>query len=141
VAETSPSSGLSTQGKVLLSIAGIALLEATIGGALASHVLSSLDERALRSFSTAVEFEFFHGLGLVGLVALGFRGRAGQLRAVAAWLAVAGIVLFCGSLYFTAVGAPRGLTAAAPFGGVAFMLAWVLLAVSPWVPEPAAPGR
>jgi uncharacterized membrane protein YgdD (TMEM256/DUF423 family) len=133
VAATSPSSGSSTQGKALVTIAALALLEATVGGALASHALSSLDERALAAFSTAIDFEFFHGLGIIGVVALGLRGRAGLVRAIAGWLMVTGLVLFCGSIYLATFGAPRGITAVAPIGGVAFMAAWVALAVSPWL--------
>ena len=46
----------STEARLLLCIAGLMLLEATIGGAVASHVLTNLDERSLRSFDTAVDF-------------------------------------------------------------------------------------
>jgi uncharacterized membrane protein YgdD (TMEM256/DUF423 family) len=120
------------QSKLLLTIAALALLEATIAGAVASHVLT-VDEGTMHSFETAVDFEFFHGLGLLGLVALGFNGRGGRVRAAAAWLIVAGMVLFCGSIYLVTFGAPRGLLSLAPYGGVAFMLAWVLVAASPWL--------
>ena len=40
----------STEARLLLCIAGLMLLEATIGGAVASHVLTNLDERSLHSF-------------------------------------------------------------------------------------------
>ena len=35
-----------------------------------------------------------------------------------------GIVLFSGSLYFMALGAPRWFGAITPLGGLAFLIAW-----------------
>jgi uncharacterized membrane protein YgdD (TMEM256/DUF423 family) len=45
-------------------------------------------------------------------------------------LLLAGIVLFSGSLYALALGAPKGLGALAPFGGISLMLGWLALAVA-----------
>ena len=121
------------QEKLLLSVAGLSLLEATIAGAVGSHALAFVDEQALRSFETAVQFQFFHGLGVVAIALVGLAGRGGQLRAVAAWLMIAGTVLFCGSIYARALGAAPGIVGVAPYGGVAFMLGWLAFAVSPWI--------
>ncbi len=49
----------------------------------------------------------------------------------AAWvcaLLLAGVVLFSGSLYALAISGVRMLGAVTPFGGLAFIAAWVLLA-------------
>jgi uncharacterized membrane protein YgdD (TMEM256/DUF423 family) len=125
---------MQVQTKSLLSLAGLSLLTATIAGAVGSHVLA-VDESALRSFETAVHFQFFHGLGVVAIVLTGLAGRGGRLRAVAAWLMLAGTLLFCGSIYARTLGAAPGITRIAPYGGVAFMLAWLAFAVSPWLEE------
>jgi uncharacterized membrane protein YgdD (TMEM256/DUF423 family) len=124
---------MQTQGKLLLTCAGLSLLVAAIAGAVGSHALSFADERALRSFSTAVEFQLFHGLGVMLVTLVGLEGRGGSLRAATAWLMIVGTALFCGSIYAKALGAPAGITAVAPYGGVAFMLGWVLFAVSVWL--------
>jgi uncharacterized membrane protein YgdD (TMEM256/DUF423 family) len=122
----------STEARLLLCIAGLMLLDATIGGAVASHVLTNLDERSLRSFDTAVEFEFFHALGLLGVVLVAERlGKNAWLRA-AAWLLVAGVVVFCGSIAVVTFGAPRGVLALAPYGGVALMAAWLAFSIGVW---------
>ena len=126
---------MSAQSRWLLSLAGISLLCATMAGALGSHVLA-LDERSLRSFDSAVDFQFFHGLGLIGITLVGVRGAGGRTVWIAAWLLVAGTVLFCGSIYARSLGAPGGIVAAAPYGGVAFMLAWVLFAIGVWRSPP-----
>jgi uncharacterized membrane protein YgdD (TMEM256/DUF423 family) len=120
------------EARLLLCIAGLMLLDATIGGAVASHVLTNLDERSLRSFDTAVDFEFFHALGLIGVVLVADRVGATPWLRAAAWLIVAGVVLFSGSIAVVAFGAPRGVLALAPYGGVALMVAWLAFAIGVW---------
>jgi len=126
-----------TNSRLLLSAAGISLLLATIAGAVGSHALPLADEQSLRSFETAVRFQFFHGLGVIAIVLVGLTGRGGSVRAAAAWLMLAGTVLFCGSLYARTLGVPAGIVAAAPYGGIAFMLGWLAFAVSPWIGDHA----
>jgi uncharacterized membrane protein YgdD (TMEM256/DUF423 family) len=125
---------VSTQRNLLISSAGISLLIATIAGAVGSHALQ-VDEQGLRSFETAVHFQFFHGLGVVAITLVGLTGRGGSVRTAAAWLMLAGTLLFCGSIYARALGATPGIVAAAPYGGVAFMLGWLAFAASPWIGE------
>jgi uncharacterized membrane protein YgdD (TMEM256/DUF423 family) len=127
-----------THAKALLTIAGLSLLCATIGGAVATHVLTGLDAAALHSFETAVDFQFFQALGLIAVVLVGLRGIGGWLLPSAAWLLVAGTVLFCGSIYAVTFGAPRAVLAVAPYGGVALMLGWLLFAASVWL-RPSTP--
>ena len=124
---------MSTQAKSLLSAASVSLLIATILGALGSHAISFADADAARVFDTAVQFHFFHGLGVIAITLIGLTGRVGALRAAAAWLMLAGTVLFCGSIYARALGAPGDIVAVAPYGGIAFMLGWLASAVSAWL--------
>jgi uncharacterized membrane protein YgdD (TMEM256/DUF423 family) len=124
---------MSAERNWLLSAAGLSLLVATIAGAVGSHALSFADEQQLRSFETAVHFQFFHGLGVIAITLVGLAGRGGRVRAAAAWLLIAGTVLFCGSIYARAFGASPGIVGAAPYGGVAFMLGWLAFAASPWL--------
>jgi uncharacterized membrane protein YgdD (TMEM256/DUF423 family) len=124
------------QSKLLLSAAGLSLLVATIAGAVGSHALSFADAQGLRSFETAVQFQFFHGLGVIAVTLVGIAGRGGHLRAVAARLMLLGSVLFCGSIYARALGADPGIVAVAPYGGVAFMVGWLAFVVSAWFREP-----
>jgi uncharacterized membrane protein YgdD (TMEM256/DUF423 family) len=126
---------MTVHGRVILSVAGLSLLVATIAGAVGSHALAFADAQALRSFETAVHFQFFHALGVIAVTLVGLTGRGGQLRAVAAWLMLAGAVLFCGSIYARALGVSPGIVAAAPYGGFAFMVSWVLFAASVWLPS------
>ena len=124
---------MSNESRLLLCLAGASLLLATIGGAVASHVLTGLDERSLHSFETAVDFQFFQALGLTAVVLVAERFGASVPLRVAAWLLVVGIALFCGSIYAVTFGAPRSVLALAPYGGVALMIAWLLFAAGIWL--------
>src|SRR6185295_20168605 len=120
------------EAKLLLCYAGVSLFVATVGGAVGSHVLTSLDERALHSFETAVQFQFFHGLALIALALVGLRGIGRRWLWIAAWLIAAGTLLFSGSIYAKTLGAPTGIVSVAPYGGVAIMLGWLVFAGSVW---------
>ncbi|MFL6563423.1 MAG: DUF423 domain-containing protein [Burkholderiales bacterium] len=98
-------------------------------GAFGAHALKArLSPDLLGVWQTAVQYHTWHALGLlaVGLTGLHFEGN--WLKA-AGWLLVAGIVLFSGSLYALALGAPRGLGAVTPIGGATFILGWIAFAV------------
>ena len=79
----------------------------------------------LAVWQTAVQYHAWHALGLL---AVGFVPPSMWSKAAGGLLA-AGIVLFSGSLYALALGAPRVLGAVTPFGGLAFILGWLVFAV------------
>lgn len=118
-------------GKILLAIAAMLLLVATALGAYASHGLEDvLEPRALASLKTAVEYHFYHGLGLLAAGILADRYPESKLFFVAGLLFLSGIVLFCGSIYVTSFGGPAVVGRAAPVGGICFMLGWLALALA-----------
>jgi uncharacterized membrane protein YgdD (TMEM256/DUF423 family) len=119
--------------RAFLGLGALALLLATGLGAYGTHALAAQVPAATWSaFSTAVDYQFYHGLGLIAVAALTeIRPRALLFRA-AGWLLVAGIVLFCGSIYATTFGVPAAFGGAAPLGGTAFMAAWLVLALGAW---------
>jgi uncharacterized membrane protein YgdD (TMEM256/DUF423 family) len=111
-----------------LGIAGLLLALATLCGALGAHTLRhTLGPAELVLWDTAVRFQFFQSLGLLG-VALALRQLDGRALRAAALLLLAGVVLFCGSLYALALGAPRFIGVLTPLGGLAWIAAWLLVA-------------
>jgi uncharacterized membrane protein YgdD (TMEM256/DUF423 family) len=115
-----------------LIAAGLLLALATACGAFGAHALKGLlaPER-LALWETAVRYQFFQALGLIG-VALAMRDIAAGALRTAATLIVAGVLLFCGSLYALAFGAPRLLGALTPLGGLAWIGGWLLFAWGAW---------
>ena len=116
----------------LQSIAALLLAIATMAGAMGAHALRGVitDDR-LQVFETAVRYQFVHALGL--LVLGGYAAREGGAAfAGASHLLLAGIALFCGSLYALALGAPRPLGLITPFGGVALLAGWLVAAAAFW---------
>lgn len=99
-------------------------------GAFGAHGLKAkLTPDLLAVYKTGVEYHFYHALGLltVGLVAAQFPQSA--LVRGSGWAMLAGIVVFSGSLYILSITGVRWLGAITPIGGVAFLVAWALLAV------------
>ena len=105
-------------------LVGLAGASAVMFGAFGAHALQNVLDVAHRElWHTAVEYHFWHALALVLVVAAG-QGKASR---VAIWSLGLGIVLFSGSLYGLALGAPRWLGIVTPFGGMAFMVGWMAL--------------
>lgn len=101
---------------------------AVLLGAWGAHGLHGvLDAESLGVWHTAVRFQFWHVLALVAATLVPGRGRA---RYVALWAFAVGIVLFCGSLYALALGAPAATGFVTPFGGLAFVAGWIALGVA-----------
>lgn len=102
-------------------------------GAYASHALAA-QPQAQEWFRIAGQYQMAHALALLLLVALGSRmggDRMGGLALrIAGWLFVAGILLFCGTLYALGTVGPLPVPMTAPAGGWSFMLGWVALAAA-----------
>lgn len=102
---------------------------AVVLGAFGAHALKpALSREMIAVWETAVRYQMWHALGL-GLIAclgdnilLRWSGR----------LMTLGILLFCGSLYLLALTGARLLGMITPFGGLAFIAAWILLACYSW---------
>jgi len=100
-------------------------------GAFGAHALKArLSPELLAVYHTAVQYHFWHALALLA-VALAWPHVAepAWLRA-AGWLFVAGLLLFCGSLYALALGAPRQFGVITPVGGLCLILGWLAVAVA-----------
>ncbi len=108
-------------------------------GAFGAHALkATLSADMLAIWHTAVQYQMIHALGLLAIGLLGLlqtrlaNREPNPLLNIAASAMLAGIVLFCGSLYALALSGIRLLGAITPFGGLAFLLAWALLAAAAW---------
>lgn len=99
-------------------------------GAFAAHGLEGrLTSEKIEVFKTGVDYHLFHALGILalGLFAGQLREPSGLLT-VAFWCLLLGIVFFSGSIYGLALDGPRWLGPITPFGGLLFIVGWVLFA-------------
>ena len=112
------------------AIAASLLALAVMSGAFGAHALKEkLDAYSMGVYEKAVFYHFIHALGML---IVGTLLRAGAItestcNAVCSLLA-AGVVLFSGSLYLLAISGVKSWGAVTPFGGVAFIAAWIVLA-------------
>ncbi len=114
-----------------LLLGAINAMLAVILGAFGAHGLKDrLTEPMLAVYKTAVEYQFYHALGLLLIGLLALQWVESQWLSTSGWLMVAGIVLFSGSLYLLSFGGPRWLGPVTPLGGLGFILAWAALAVA-----------
>ncbi len=98
-------------------------------GAFGAHALKArLDAELLAVWRTGVEHHFYHALALLAVGMLAAQRPSPLLTAACACFAL-GIPVFSGSLYALALGAPRGLGAVTPVGGLLFLVGWALLAI------------
>jgi uncharacterized membrane protein YgdD (TMEM256/DUF423 family) len=121
--------GLTPLARRCIATGALLMLLGVILGAFGAHALQALlSPQRLASYQTGVNYQLLHSLGLVavGIVAQ-LTTETKRLR-WSARLMLAGIVLFSGSIYLMAAGAPRALGMVAPLGGLSFMAAWGLLA-------------
>ena len=118
--------------RLLTIFAAFILMTGVAAGAFGAHGLKRiLSADMLAIWQTAVLYQLVHGLGLLAIAALWARFGS-SLLAGAAWLMLAGVAVFCGSLYILSLSGVRWLGAITPLGGLAFIAAWAMLAVSAW---------
>lgn len=105
--------------KTLIRLAALSGALAVIAGAFGAHGASGKAAEWLR---TGAEYEMVHAVAALMAIKL---ARSG----LAAILLLAGSLVFAGTLYAMALGAPHWLGAVTPLGGFAMIVGWVVLAV------------
>jgi uncharacterized membrane protein YgdD (TMEM256/DUF423 family) len=95
--------------------------------AFGEHSLAArLEPHALATFETGARYQLTHALAM-GLAA---RGSARAMAQRAALLFLTGILLFSGSLYGLALSGIRLIGFVTPFGGLALVAGWIMLALA-----------
>ncbi len=121
------------------AVGAIALALAVMIGAFGAHGLRGrLDDYSIGIYERAVFYHFIHALGIL-IVSVFLPRNSDPFKAWICGLLAAGIVLFSGSLYALALTGSKMLGAITPIGGVSFIAAWVLLAVTALRSRPPAP--
>ncbi|MCB9532162.1 MAG: DUF423 domain-containing protein [Myxococcales bacterium] len=110
---------------LVVGIAGLLGAAAVIAGAFGAHALRDhVTPARLASWETAVRYQMYHAVALLVLAS----GRRAPRSGVAG-LWMLGTLLFSGSLYLLVATDTPSLGAVTPFGGVALIAGWLVVAV------------
>jgi uncharacterized membrane protein YgdD (TMEM256/DUF423 family) len=119
--------------RLALMLAGIFMLAAVALGAFGAHMLrGQLDPQMAAVWQSAVQYHAWHAIALLGIGSLLLHFPSSRGFKLAAWLFVAGNLLFAGSLYVIALTGERGFGMITPLGGGAFLAGWAVFAWSVW---------
>ncbi|GAB1797882.1 DUF423 domain-containing protein [Priestia megaterium] len=117
--------------KIFLIIGAINAMLAVALGAFGAHGLEGkISEKYLEVWKTGVQYQMFHAMGLFVIAFLLNKFPQSSLLTASGWIMFAGIVLFSGSLYVLSTSGIKVLGAITPLGGVAFIVAWILIVVA-----------
>ncbi|MDR9407941.1 MAG: DUF423 domain-containing protein [Balneolaceae bacterium] len=112
-----------------LQLGAIFMALAVAFGAFGAHIvegLLTLDR--FEVYQTAVQYHFYHALGLLIIGAVSFH-ISNKWMKWSGYSMVFGILIFSGSLYLLTLLDIGWLGAVTPIGGFAFILAWVFLLI------------
>lgn len=113
--------------KAILLFASINGALAVMLGAFGAHGLKDkVSENLLSAWQTGIQYHFIHVLALLGLGIMMMRlTTISPLLNVSAYLWMAGIILFSGSLYGLTLGGPNWLGPITPLGGLLLIIGWL----------------
>ena len=115
---------MTAQTRTWLTLAALSGLIAVAAGAFGAHGVTDL--KAKDWLRTGAEYQLVHALAVFACFTVWRAGAKGA--GIAAWLFLAGSVLFSGSLYLMALTAQRWMVLATPLGGLFFLAGWAMLA-------------
>ena len=115
---------------LLIGLGALSAFISVAAGAFGAHALKQLlGTDMLAVYHTAVDYQFFHSLGLIAIGSI-HRISPRRQHAASAWLMLAGILIFSGSLYTLSITGIRWLGMITPVGGICLLAAWLMLALS-----------
>ncbi len=114
--------------RTLYVVGALTALFGVAAGAFGAHLLSEmLEPDRLATFETGVRYQMYHALALFAAGRGAARWPRGTASLAGTFFLI-GIIIFSGTCYALAVGAPRWLGAVTPLGGLSLMVGWGLLA-------------
>ena len=113
--------------RLFLCAAALSGFLAVCLGAFAAHGLKQhISINSLASWQTAAQYQMYHALALLGVGVLSKFPHKKALK-FSGLAFILGSVLFSGSLYALALGAPQGVGIITPIGGLSFLIGWLAL--------------
>lgn len=113
------------EARIWLTLAALSGFLGVAAGAFGAHGVS--DPKAKAWLETGGHYQLIHALAVFACFVV-WRLLQAPAAGIAAWLFLAGALIFSGSLYLMALGGPRMLGAVTPIGGVLLLAGWLVLA-------------
>ncbi|MCC5939901.1 MAG: DUF423 domain-containing protein [Balneolaceae bacterium] len=99
-------------------------------GAFGAHIVQdALTPDRFKVYETAVQYHFYHALGLLILGAVAANYEDSKWLTRSAFCLIAGIFIFSGSLYILTLTDTAWLGMITPIGGFLFILGWIFFAI------------
>jgi len=119
--------------KWLFILGSINMFLAVALGAFGAHALKAiLPPDLMAVYHTGNQYHFYHALGLFAVAVAAACFQPSRLFGLSGAFILAGLILFSGSLYVLSLTGQRWIGMVTPFGGLAFMIGWLLLAAGVW---------
>ncbi|GAB6052229.1 DUF423 domain-containing protein [Magnetospira thiophila] len=118
--------------RLWITLAAVNALCAVIAGAYGWHMMQGDGNSYLPIFQIGERYQLAHGLALLGVAWMAHLWPASRLVSLAGAAFQAGIVLFCGTLYYMSLVGQLPLPGLAPTGGFLLMGGWLLLIGAAW---------
>lgn len=100
-------------------------------GAFAAHALNGyLEVSQFNTFETAVRYQMYHGLALLGVFLYSYHSQKNWWLKLAAGAFTVGMILFSGSLYALVFSGFKQLGMITPLGGLSLIVGWGLFIVA-----------
>ena len=118
--------------RLWLALAGLSGAAAVAAEAASRHLIAG-DPHRLDLAATGGRYGLIHAVALLAVTALSRGAAAARPRrwlAAAGWCFAAALLLFPGSLYLLAAGAPPGIALLTPVGGTLFIVGWLAVAAA-----------
>ena len=119
--------------KIFVVLGSLSALLGVGLGAFGAHGLKTkVTPEMLAVWQTGVLYHLAHALGLLLIGILCHLMPEAATARNAGWAILLGTVLFSGSLYLMVLTGIKPLGMITPFGGIAFLLGWLLLGIAAW---------
>lgn len=114
-----------------LLITGSIFMALAVGfGAFGAHIVQNmLTPERFDVYQTAVQYHFYHAIGLLILGVISMRMDESKWLKWSGYCMLTGILIFSGSLYILTLTDTGWLGMVTPLGGFAFILGWVFFGI------------
>jgi uncharacterized membrane protein YgdD (TMEM256/DUF423 family) len=118
--------------RVLFVVACVIAAASVLLAAYVAHQVEALSSASLKSLQSALQLQQIHALALAGVCAVAMLHMASKTLLLSAALFTAGLLMFSLNICLIHLADITVFRAFTPYGGMAFVAAWLTLAAWAW---------